>query len=381
MFSSGIGGHHRRPGVSVSDHAAEHLAAAAARLTSGVPWRGHDPDWVYAGNDDALLAEAINRSNARIVGALDPRQESVDPARIASPVCDEGCKAGSDTALWRWGAEPQALTVLSDLSWRFRVKGACLYAASSFGAQEELNFQPSIKLFLMKPEWQDEQIDKVLRAAIEREDRLPEILSQADDFMPFFYSVVGIHPEVAPITCAMLVIAQRWATMLVMAFKHQLAARRPHVTSSRILPVIDTPAHGSLPSGHATVSAMVSALLSRLVYGAPTRRADKVMQLNRLARRIAFNRVVAGVHFPIDSRAGHALGLQLAAHFVGLATDGDAPTFFEEGGDKQELRELGAPNRPPALNRGVAAPQEPRHSPLLATMWRASERELTRLGF
>ena len=44
-------------------------------------------------------------------------------------------------------------------------------------------------------------------------------------------------------------------------------------------------------------------------------------QLNRLSFRIAQNRVVAGLHYPVDSIAGHALGAMLARYLVWLTAD------------------------------------------------------------
>ena len=58
---------------------------------------------------------------------------------------------------------------------------------------------------------------------------------------------------------------------------------------------------------------LTALLLSELLYPAGDARRSA---LDRLARRIAFNRVVAGVHFPIDSAAGSALAHQLAATLV-----------------------------------------------------------------
>ncbi len=44
-------------------------------------------------------------------------------------------------------------------------------------------------------------------------------------------------------------------------------------------------------------------------------------QLLRLASRIAVNRTIAGVHFPVDSAAGAVLGLTLGAYFVARCED------------------------------------------------------------
>ena len=42
-------------------------------------------------------------------------------------------------------------------------------------------------------------------------------------------------------------------------------------------------------------------------------------KLARLAARISVNRVIAGVHFPVDLAAGLVLGLAVGRYFVALA--------------------------------------------------------------
>ena len=176
---------------------------------------------------------------------------------------------------------------------------------------------------VLKIDWQD-QTDKVIRAAIEREDRLPEILTQATDFWPFYESVTGIHLERAPRLAELMAVVQDTGVHLVMLLKDVLAAKRPVERSSRVMPVIATPGHGSFPSGHATLAALTSELLHILMYQGRGNE-QRSMHLDRLARRIAFNRVVAGVHVPVDSQAGYALGTLLARLFAAMAGERPLP--------------------------------------------------------
>jgi hypothetical protein len=116
-----------------------------------------------------------------------------------------------------------------------------------------------------------------------------------------------------------LAAALRLALFVHLRLKQGLACRRPLEYSPQIQPMVMTPAHGSLPSGHAT-EAFVAALVlwnvirasGRLGYNTP----DWRTQLLRLAARIAINRTIAGVHFPVDSAAGAVLGLTLGQYFV-----------------------------------------------------------------
>jgi hypothetical protein len=61
-------------------------------------------------------------------------------------------------------------------------------------------------------------------------------------------------------------------------------------------------------------SHLVAAVLKTLIGAADKSEAD--VQLTRLARRIADNRVVAGLHYPEDIDAGKPLGEALARYFL-----------------------------------------------------------------
>ncbi len=281
-----------------------------------LPWQGTDPAWVYT-DANTLLGQALRRSRAKIVR---PADGLLSPSVIAESAQRGWAVQGSH--LWRWASPFRISAVQAELQGRFQVQGGRLWLIDPGMAAEpapvatrvfEVSRVQGSAVF-------DAQVDKVLRAAVEREDRLPEILSQADDFWPFFESIVGVNLRNAPRLSELLAVAQGVAFHLVMALKHGVAARRPVQCSSLVMPVITTPGHGSLPSGHATIAAMQAELLKALLYpGGGSFAKHQATQLDRLVRRIAFNRVVAGVHFPLDSLVGYALGTQLARMLQGMA--------------------------------------------------------------
>jgi len=98
--------------------------------------------------------------------------------------------------------------------------------------------------------------------------------------------------------------------------------------------MLPCPLHASLPSGHATEAFLIARLLLALLAG--TKGDGSLMhlwanQLMRQSSRIAVNRTVAGLHFPVDSAAGALLGLTLAEYLIGLCTGADSyrPSTFD----------------------------------------------------
>jgi hypothetical protein len=342
-------------------------------------WEGVDADWTYA-NLETLMAQALRKSRAKVVraapGLLTP--EELNKSGLDGSTID-------NTHLWRWAPEFRVKAIAGELMSRFQVNGRTLLLLKGLGTDQSktIGVTPVFEVPLPLPPGplMDDQVDKVVRAAVEREDRLPEILSQAPDIWPFFESITGLDLGSAPRTSELFAVANDWALHLLMQLKHGTAARRPVQASTLVMPVIATPGHGSLPSGHATMSALTSELLHLLLYRSVAwpPRSD---ELDRLARRIAFNRVVAGVHFPFDSAVGYRLGTQLARLLAALGGNVEltpgAITAKQLMAQPLELKEL-APDagnhRPPMVAPAYAL----KPAELMPLLWRQAEAELATL--
>jgi membrane-associated phospholipid phosphatase len=168
------------------------------------------------------------------------------------------------------------------------------------------------------------QLVFVDRYADLRADRMMEILVQIDVARAFFFSIPYLRPDRTKWTLELLDAAYRLAIFVEMRLKHALACRRPMEYSPQIQPMLLTPSHGALPSGHATESFAAAYVLSALLRYSGTKPYEDASwgtQLMRLASRMSINRTVAGVHFPVDSAAGAVLGLTLGQYFVARCRD------------------------------------------------------------
>jgi len=135
-----------------------------------------------------------------------------------------------------------------------------------------------------------------------------------------------MHPAHTPKTLEIVELALGFASIACMRFKQAMAVTRPIDLSTEIQPIIPTPSHSAYPSGHATEAYMIAytlpSLLAATVNSAgvvavnANRRGAYEDQLKAQAKRIAVNRTVAGVHFPIDSYAGSVLAQSLAEYFL-----------------------------------------------------------------
>ncbi len=155
-----------------------------------------------------------------------------------------------------------------------------------------------------------------------RAERMSEILLETGNILTPMASVVDLNPARRPYTIELLATFYRTVTQVEMRFKNAMAARRPVEFSAQVQPMIQTPGHSSYPSGHATETFSFAFLLATLAdfrsHAGPGTdgSAETAEQLAAHAYRTTQNRVVAGVHFPVDNAAGCQLGLRVALYLV-----------------------------------------------------------------
>jgi membrane-associated phospholipid phosphatase len=163
-----------------------------------------------------------------------------------------------------------------------------------------------------------------------RTDRMNEILVQTGDLFSFYGALGYLSANRHRKTLAALYACQRVAVHVEMPIKHFCRSPRPIDYATHIQPMIQTPDHSSFPSGHAIEVFAASTVFARLLTGMGPKEAlsappdsDRGRMAGmafRLAHRIASNRSVAGVHFPIDSAAGAVIGCMLGDALYRVAT-------------------------------------------------------------
>lgn len=159
---------------------------------------------------------------------------------------------------------------------------------------------------------------------------MAEILTQVVPPTAYFASVLGLSEERTRFTMELMTYAQRFAMLVLMRFKHAFACPRPFEYSPLVQPLLETPPFSAFPSGHATESYMFAGVMRRLAGQAPGSLLDN--QLMGLAARIAVNREVAGLHFPVDSIAGRMLGETMAEYFSSVCLGSPAnPSGTDQG--------------------------------------------------
>jgi PAP2 superfamily len=168
------------------------------------------------------------------------------------------------------------------------------------------------------------QLNQVLQWAELREERSAEILAQIENQHVMWGTLIPLHAERMRATRELIEAAIQMSIYVQTRFKHELACWRPMDYSPQVQPMITTPGHGSLPSGHCTQAYVIYNVLKHLLQTDARDDSKKKSagvealnrQFKRMAERVSTNRVVAGVHFPVDNVAGRLLGVTLGEYFV-----------------------------------------------------------------
>ncbi|MEM8626186.1 MAG: hypothetical protein AAGG47_22085 [Pseudomonadota bacterium] len=172
-----------------------------------------------------------------------------------------------------------------------------------------------------------QQLDLVRAHTDLRADRQAEIISQLGFPTPYFGSIVSLHPSRDARVLELIAVVQGLGATISMRTKHALACRRPDELSDQIMPMIPTPGHGSFPAAHAVEAFAVGELLKMLFFPGSNDADERGRKaLDRQAARVSQNRVIAGVHYPVDSYLGAVLGRMLT-HHLALLADQSAPVL------------------------------------------------------
>ncbi len=139
----------------------------------------------------------------------------------------------------------------------------------------------------------------------ERPDALGEIMTQADEFISCFLALMGARPYSHPATVRVFHMANLVAILVSMHFKNKFNRARPSHLCPALLPPIEVPGHASYPSGHSTQAHLFADCAKAVL--PPSEQAYMSVVLGALARRIARNREIAGLHYASDTAAGQKL--------------------------------------------------------------------------
>jgi hypothetical protein len=190
-------------------------------------------------------------------------------------------------------------------------------------------------------------VDLVRAYADLRQERMAEILAQSGDIPSFFGAIDFLSDERSKWTLELMALTIRFAGAVHHRVKHALNCLRPMLLSPRLQPMIQTLRHGTLPSGHATEAFAVATVMTHLLAeadGDGTRFRDRsaeaasnMTQHYRLAARIAINRTVSGLHYPIDSAAGAVLGTTLGDYLVARCAGKEETPFRRFNGTRYHV--------------------------------------------
>ena len=104
------------------------------------------------------------------------------------------------------------------------------------------------------------QLQAVLDASPDREDRFAEIIQQhdAEGAISYFLGMLMIDPARHPNTYLLIRVARRVGELVTMVLKGTYNVPRPSQFCPAIVPMIDPPVTPSFPAGHALEATMIA---------------------------------------------------------------------------------------------------------------------------
>ena len=134
-----------------------------------------------------------------------------------------------------------------------------------------------------------------------RAARREEMAVQAITFHDYFAHLLAALPPSRPHTNVLVWTGIYVASIVAAYWKLKYMRARPVQVCASVFPTIVTPPHPSYPSGHA-LQGMLTAECAKLVTP-----QEMHVSIDRLGARVGENREYAGVHYPSDTTASHAI--------------------------------------------------------------------------
>ncbi|EBA10919.1 phosphoesterase, PA-phosphatase related protein [Roseobacter sp. CCS2] len=239
--------------------------------------------------------------------------------------------------------------------------------------------------------WRKAELRHVRDAADLRNDRLNEITYQIDDITSFFAAALRLDADRSEWTLEWLEAVVRLCGYVEFPLKFTHNIPRPADYSSRVYPVVETPKHGTWPSGHATEAFAIATVLSGLVFeitnpgNAPFRVKDAIAGsttvanlLFRIATRIADNRTIGGLHFPTDSYAGAFCGIGIGEALVNHMRKARCTTVIDYAPVEATSQDFSLAHLQAAIPATTENLNQADPDDLLLAMWKAVIAELPR---
>jgi acid phosphatase (class A) len=147
-------------------------------------------------------------------------------------------------------------------------------------------------------------VDRLLILAVtERPEAMGEIIQQHQNFQLCWLQLLMIDASTHPNTFLLMKLAARVGETLMIHFKRKYDRPRPSQVCPTLYPPVPVPGHGSYPAGHAMIARLTTLVLKDVIKPLPKYQGTHAA-LDELANRVGYNRVIAGLHWESDIRAG-----------------------------------------------------------------------------